>query len=108
MRKFNIFGGNAGDANSLSLTHNFPNPFTPNTSTVLGYTLPTDGAVSIKIFNVLGREVKTLVDAPMHAGSYTVEWNGLDGFGKPVETGVYYCRIESAGQSRTTAMQVRK
>jgi hypothetical protein len=108
MRKFNIFGATAGDASSLNLTQNFPNPFTPNTTTVLGYNLPTDGTVNIRVYNVLGREVKTLVDAPMHAGSYSVEWNGLDGFGKPVESGVYYCRIEAAGQSRTTAMQVRK
>jgi len=108
MRKFNIFGATAGDANSLSLTQNFPNPFTPYTTTVLGYNVPTDGSVNIRVFNVLGREVKTLVDAPMYAGSYSVEWNGLDGAGKPVETGVYYCRIEAAGQSRTTAMQVRR
>jgi hypothetical protein len=108
MRKFNIFGATAGDANSLSLSQNFPNPFTPGATTVLGYNLPTDGTVSIKVYNVLGREVKTLVNASMHAGSYSVEWNGLDSFGKPVETGVYYCRIESAGQSRTTPMQVQR
>lgn len=108
MRKFNIFGATAGDANSLSLTQNFPNPFAPNSTTVLGYTVPTDGMVNIRIFNVLGREVKSLVAAPVKAGSYTIEWNGLDNLGKEVESGVYYCRIEAAGQSRTTAMQVRK
>lgn len=108
MRKFNIFGATAGDASSLSLSQNYPNPFTPGATTVLGYNLPTDGSVSVKIYNVLGREVKTLVNASMHAGSYSVDWNGLDSFGKPVETGVYYCRIEAAGQSRTTAMQVQR
>lgn len=107
MRKFNIFGAVAGDANSLSLTQNFPNPFSANSSTVLGYTVPGEGQVSIRVYDVLGNEITTLVSASMKAGSYSVEWNGTDGIGKPVVSGVYYCRIEAAGQSRTTAMQVR-
>ncbi|MBS1910762.1 MAG: T9SS type A sorting domain-containing protein [Bacteroidetes bacterium] len=108
MRKFNIFGATTGEANSVSLTQNFPNPFAPNSTTTLGYAVPADGNVVIRVYDVLGHEVKTLVNAEMKTGTYSVEWNGVDSFGKPVESGVYYCRIESNGQSRTTAMQVRK
>lgn len=112
-RKFNIFGntngvGVAGETNSLSLTRNFPNPFAPNSSTVLGYTVPVNSQVSVRVYDILGHEVKTLVDATMQPGQYTTEWNGLDSFGKPVESGVYYCRIEANGQSRVTVMQVQK
>ncbi len=107
MRKFNINGAVTGDANSLSLTQNFPNPFNANSTTVLGYAVPTEGQVTIRVYDVLGHEIKTLVNASMKSGSYSTEWNGLDSFGKPVVSGVYYCRIEAGGASRTTAMQVR-
>jgi hypothetical protein len=107
VRKFNIYGATTGDASSLSLTSNYPNPFVVGNTTVMGYTLPTDGKVVIRVFDVLGREVKTLVNAPMTHGAYQTEWNGLDNSGKPVQPGVYFCRIESAGKSHTVAMQVK-
>lgn len=107
-RKFNIYGATAGDASSLSLSQNSPNPFTVGTTTMIGYNVPNEGVVNVRVFDVLGREVATLVSSTMKAGSYTANWNGLDGFGKPVASGVYYCRIEAAGESRTMTMQVSK
>jgi hypothetical protein len=108
VRKFNIYGATSGDASMLSLGQNTPNPFSAYTTTTIGYNLPADGRVSIRVFDVLGHEVTTLVNSTMKAGSYAANWNGLDGFGKPVASGVYYCRIEAAGESRTVAMQVSK
>lgn len=108
VRKFNILGATTGDASTLSLSQNVPNPFTAHMSTTIGYSVPTESQVSIRVFDVLGREVATLVNATMKDGSYEATWNGLDGFGKPVASGVYYCRIEAAGESRTVTMQVSK
>lgn len=107
LRKFNAFGAADGQTGALSL-QNSPNPFTVGSTTVIGYTLPADGKVTVRIFDVLGREVRTLVDGVRNGGSYNAEWNGLDAAGKPVESGVYYCRIDAAGQSRTISMQVQK
>ncbi len=107
-RKLNIYGAVTGDASSLTLTQNAPNPFTVNSTTVIGYAVPTDGPVNIRVYDVLGREVKTLISTDLKAGSYTAEWNGIDNHGMPVQTGVYYCRIESAGKSQSISMQVRK
>jgi hypothetical protein len=108
VRKFNVFGATTGEASTLSLNQNVPNPFMARTSTTIGYNVPTESQVSIRVFDVLGREVATLVNATMKNGSYEATWNGLDGFGKPVASGVYYCRIEAAGESRTMTMQVSK
>ncbi len=106
MRKLSPNG--TSDAATLSLMQNAPNPFTPNSTTSIGYSVSNNGKVAVRIYDVLGREVKTLANTVMNAGSYSIEWNGTDAAGNAVETGVYYCRIESAGQTRTISMQVRK
>ncbi len=108
VRKLNIYGAVTGDASSLSLSQNAPNPFQVNGITSIGYAVPADGPVAVRVYDVLGREVKTLVSGAVKAGSYAAEWNGLDNYGMPVQAGVYYCRIEAAGQSRSISMQVRK
>lgn len=106
-RKLNIYGATSGDM-SLSISQNYPNPFKVNTATTLAYSTPVTGHVSVRIFNVLGREVKTLVDAEHGAGRYTTEWNGTDAAGMPVDGGVYYARVESNGVTRTVPMHVEK
>jgi hypothetical protein len=108
MRKLNAFGAVTGTSNGVSLSQNIPNPFSPNGATTIGYSTPADGKVLVRVFDVLGREVRTLVSADLKAGSYQVEWDGRDAQGNEVESGMYYYRIESAGQSLTKSMQVRK
>ena len=73
----------------FSLMQNFPNPFNP--TTVINYELPFSGNVSLRIYDVTGREVATLVNETQQAGRYSVDFNGRD-----LATGVYYCKI-SAG-----------
>jgi len=75
------------------LSHNFPNPF--NTSTKINYEILNSGRVTIKIYNMLGREVRTLVDDFKNQGHYDVLWDGLDNQGYKVSTGVYLYRIIS-------------
>ncbi|MBS3945057.1 MAG: T9SS type A sorting domain-containing protein, partial [Melioribacter sp.] len=67
----------------FKLEQNYPNPFNP--STKIEYQLPKDGRVTIKVFNVLGQEVRTLLDEVKSAGYYTIEFksNGLS-------SGIYF------------------
>ena len=71
----------------------YPNPFNP--STTLSYRLPQDAAVSLQIYDLIGREVKSLVDDSKSAGYYRVVWNGRDQMGKEVASGVYLYRFSA-------------
>jgi hypothetical protein len=72
----------------FSLEQNYPNPFNP--STTIEYTIPQNGFVSLKIFNVLGKEVATLVNGQIDSGKHKVEFNATG-----LNSGVYFYRIES-------------
>lgn len=68
-----------------------------------------DQQVELCIYNVLGRKVRTLIDARMNAGSYGVDWNGLDDQGAFVGSGIYYYRIKlSDGRTLTHKMVLMK
>ncbi len=75
----------------FSLSQNYPNPFNPTTE--INYQLPKAANVSIKIYNMLGQEVKTLVDEQKPAGSYNIQWNGRNNSGEQVSSGAYIYRI---------------
>ena len=106
-KKLNIYGATTGEA-GLSLSGNYPNPFAPNATTAFDYAVPEAGLVRIRVFDILGNEIATLVNAELSEGSYTAKWNGLDNAGKPVNAGVYYCRLEANGESTVMTMQVSK
>jgi hypothetical protein len=75
----------------FALESSYPNPFNP--STQIGYSLPESGKVSLMIFDVLGREITTLVDGYQQAGRYTVIWNSKQNSSVPVSSGVYFARL---------------
>ncbi len=77
--------------NNFALYQNYPNPFNP--STVISYNLPVNSFVVLKIYDMLGREVKTIVYSRMNAGSYNVIWNGDDNNGNKVPSGIYLYEI---------------
>ena len=106
-KKLNIYGVTTGTG-GLSLSANYPNPIAPNQTTTFEYAVPESGIVRVRIFDVLGAEVATLVDAELSEGIYTGKWNGIDNAGEPVGTGVYYCRVETAGESAVLTIQVSK
>ncbi|MBN1211624.1 MAG: T9SS type A sorting domain-containing protein [candidate division Zixibacteria bacterium] len=77
---------------SFILEQNYPNPFNPVTS--ITFSLPEPGLVLLEVFNVLGQNVRNLVDREMAAGTYVVDWDSKDDNGNPVASGVYFYRIE--------------
>ena len=81
----------------FTLEQNYPNPFNPNT--IIRYSIVSPSLVSLKIFDVLGREVKTLVNTEQVNGVYEVNWNGDDELGNKVSTGVYFYRIDAGDPS---------
>ncbi|MGE5314339.1 MAG: phospholipase D-like domain-containing protein [Acidobacteriota bacterium] len=85
----------------FALEQNFPNPFNP--STVIGYRIASAGRVSLAIFDVLGREVASLVDGQMQPGAYSVVWNA-----SAVPSGVYFCRLQSGSRIETRKLLLQK
>ncbi|MFQ5640078.1 MAG: DNRLRE domain-containing protein, partial [bacterium] len=75
----------------FGLSQNFPNPFNPETR--IEFQLPNHSHVTIKIFNTLGQEIRTLVDAPYSSGYHSVRWDGTDRSGNQVASGVYIYKM---------------
>ena len=88
------------------LQQNYPNPFNPTTT--IKYTLPVRSDVTVDVFNILGRNVRTLVDENQPAGQHTIRWDGRDGAGQSVATGVYLYRIVAGDFVETRKMVLVK
>jgi len=86
-----------------TLSQNYPNPFNP--STQINYSLEKPGKVSLKIYDLLGREVSTLVDDHQAAGTYTVTFNTA---GRNFSSGVYFYRLESGSFAATHKLLLLK
>jgi hypothetical protein len=85
----------AGAVAKLELSQNYPNPFNPTTQ--ISYTVAHNARVSLKVFDVLGREVATLVDGVKTAGNYAVIFNAGN-----LSSGVYFYRLQADGSSSLT------
>jgi hypothetical protein len=83
----------------LELERNFPNPF--RSRTTMQYALPHDARVRLAVYDVSGRRVASLVDAVQPAGRHGLTWDGRGDGGGRVPSGVYFARIEAAGQVQT-------
>jgi hypothetical protein len=93
----------------FSLSNNYPNPFNP--ATTLHFTVHSPQSAvhgpiptTLKIYNVLGQKVRTLVNEPKQAGSYTVIWDGKDDGGNDVASGVYLYRLQVGDYSQARKM----
>lgn len=89
-----------------SLSHNYPNPFNPFTT--IEYYLPRRSHVTIEVFNVLGRKIKTLVNGPIAAGLHVTGWDGTDAQNTPVASGVYLYRFQTGDSVQTNKMLLLK
>lgn len=89
------------------LEQNFPNPFNP--STTIRFSLPIDKKISLKIYDMLGKEVATLVNDQMYKkGKYEMQWNGKTSSGQNVASGNYIARLVYGNYSQTIKMTLLK
>jgi len=85
----------------MALHHNYPNSFNPTTT--IRFDLPRSSFVTLKIFDILGREITTLVNESRSPGAYTAEWNGKD-----FASGIYFYRIEAGDYKETRKLVLQK
>jgi hypothetical protein len=76
----------------IDLFQNYPNPFNP--STTISYQINEKNNVSLKIFNTLGQEVRTIVNQKQNPGNYSFVWDGMNNNGKAVGSGIYIYRLK--------------
>jgi len=106
---YNLGGGTVGIQDqeieeipaSFSLAQNFPNPFNPTTT--IQYSLPQAGNISLKIFNLLGEEVKTMADEYQEAGNHSVHFNA-----NSLASGIYFYRLQAGSFVETKKMILLK
>ncbi|HKI77842.1 MAG TPA: T9SS type A sorting domain-containing protein, partial [Ignavibacteriaceae bacterium] len=97
---------NLSELSSAKLLQNAPNPFNP--STAIKFYVPTTEDVTIKIYDILGREIKTLLDKQTEAGYHVVYWNGNNTRGENVSSGIYLYRLTAGSFSQTKKMNLLK
>lgn len=91
----------------FSLSQNYPNPFNPMTQ--INYALPTESFITLKVYNVLGQKIVTLMSQVQKAGYFTAMWDGKNDSGQQVGTGMYFYRIVAKpNDGSDTFIQVKK
>ena len=91
---------------NYSLSPNYPNPFNPTTT--FKYTLKEETKVTIKVYNILGKEIITLVNRTQPAGYQSITWNGTDHSGNPVPSGIYICQMKAGNFTKSQKMVLMK
>ncbi|RMF66327.1 MAG: T9SS C-terminal target domain-containing protein [Calditrichaeota bacterium] len=92
--------GTSGVPESFALFQNYPNPFNPETT--IKYQLPEAAHLTVKIYNILGQEIRTLVDKQQPAGVYSVTWDGKDSLGRQVASGIYIYQVKAGEKFRSS------
>jgi hypothetical protein len=91
----------------VELLQNYPNPFNP--STTVKYTVPYSMNVTVKIYDMLGKEIVTLVNnESKKGGEYELVWNGTNSKGLQMPSGTYFCRLEVSGQVKVQKLVLMK
>jgi hypothetical protein len=90
----------------LTLYQNYPNPFNPTTS--ISFFLPDRAHVDLSIFDVSGRRVRALVNRTVESGRHAITWDGRNGAGRSVGSGIYYYRLVSGKRVLTRKMVVMR
>jgi len=111
-RVMNFFGYQTGVVQELAdgstvpgefrLYQNYPNPFNPSTDS--RYRIPSTARVTVRIFNVRGQTVRTLLNEKQLAGWYTLRWDGRDDHGTSVASGTYFCQVGTGPHLATRKM----
>lgn len=85
-----------------TLYPNYPNPFSP--ATTIAYALDEPASVTLSIFDITGRRIRTLVHQAQQPGQYSIEWNRTDGLGRTVPDGVYFYTLDTGSNLYTRKM----
>jgi hypothetical protein len=93
---------------SFSLSQNYPNPFNPSTTIDYGVPEGEEVLVDLRIYELRGRLIRSLVREEKMPGSYSVHWDGRDEMGRAVGSGVYFYRLEAGKSSLTKKMVVMR
>jgi hypothetical protein len=88
------------------LHQNYPNPFNP--TTVIKYDLPEGRSTVIQVYDILGKQIRTLIKGHEEAGFKTKVWDGTDDLGRPVSAGVYLYQIQAGEFNQTRKMLLLK
>lgn len=91
---------------AFTLQQNYPNPFNPETT--IKYSLMKDNEITLRIFNLLGQEVRTLVNERLSTGEHIIRWNGRDNLGRKVDSGVYFYRLQAGDFVETKKLLLLK
>jgi photosystem II stability/assembly factor-like uncharacterized protein len=86
---------------SYILQQNYPNPFNPNTT--ISFDLPSKSFVSLKVFDLMGREVATIISEKMSAGTYSRQWNAVN-----MSSGIYFYRLQAGSYTQTKKLVLLK
>jgi len=101
--EFSPASGVSDDPASIChLYQNYPNPF--SSGTVISYRLPSDSHVTVSVYNVLGQEVRALVDAAQRAGDRSVAWDGRSNSGQDVSPGTYFLKLRAGNETSSIRM----
>ena len=93
---------NSSIPNKISISQNYPNPFNPETR--FQYNIPADGVVSINVYDILGKKIKTLVNQLKAAGVHTETWSGQNDNNQMVSSGVYFYQVKVGDEQITKKM----
>ena len=88
------------------LLNNYPNPFSQ--STVISYQLSESSKITLKIYNISGQEIRTLVNEKQIAGKHSVTWNGKDSNNKNVSSGIYLYKLSAGKETKIKKMLLLK
>ncbi len=91
---------------SIILNQNYPNPFNP--STTIKYTISAPGKVSLIVYNILGQQIRILVNDKRNVGDYEITWDGKDNYGNPVSSGIYIYKLQTGDLIKSNKMLLLK
>ena len=106
LHQCNTVGVDTGLPSRLTLDQNHPNPFNPMTE--IRFTVHRAGPGSLRVFNVKGEQVRTLMQGRLNTGPHSVTWDGQDDTGRQAPTGVYFYRLEVNGEVDVRKMMLVK
>lgn len=100
-KRYIFKNNNLHKINAVSLSENYPNPFNPTTK--INFQIPEDGIVELKVFDILGNEIKTLLNKFISSGNYTIDFNAIN-----LPSGIYIYKLKFNNIVETKQMVLLK